>query len=134
MEPDNSKTHISNNVIPSILYVEDEESSIELVSFLVRGLYSLDTAKTGEDALKKVAEKQYGAILMDINLRRGKNGMQVTQIIRTMETYKDTPIIAITAYAMKKEKEDFLAHGMTYYMSKPFTKQELLTMLENVFS
>lgn len=48
---------------------------------------------------------------MDINLRRGLDDIQLIQTIREMPEYKDTPIIALTAYAMEKEKQEFLSKG-----------------------
>lgn len=116
----------------SILYVEDDKVAISFVSILLKGLYLLDTAQTGKTALEMVQKKQYEVILMDINLKHGMNGMEITQIIRTMPGYKDIPIFACTAYAMESEVKDFLSHGLTHHLSKPFTKQELLSELAKV--
>jgi CheY-like chemotaxis protein len=66
---------------------------------------------------------------MDINLRRGMDGIELTGLIRKMENYKSIPIIAVTAFAMGKEKEEFLKKGMTHYLSKPFVKNQLLHLL-----
>lgn len=114
--------------------MEDDPVAIHFVSLLLRGLYLLDTATTGELALKMVQEKQYDAILMDINLRRGMDGLEVSEVIRTMQGYKDTPIIAVTAYDTGNEKEEFLSRGLTHYLSKPFTRHDLLSLMESVFS
>ena len=69
---------------------------------------------------------------MDINLKRGMDGKQATQKIRKMTGYENTPIIATTAYAMVGDKEDFIAAGCSHYLSKPFTKAEVITLLEKV--
>ena len=128
-----SKPH-SRKELHTILYVEDDKVAVEFVSRLLSGFYLLDVALSGEEALKKSAEKKYDAIIMDINLSHGMNGIQVTKLIRAIPGYLDTPIIACTAYAMPDEKENFLSHGMTHYISKPFTRQELLSQLANVFA
>ncbi|MGQ9798580.1 MAG: response regulator [Ignavibacterium sp.] len=99
-----------------------------------RGIYSLDFARNADEALEKVKSKKYDAILMDINLRRGLDGIQLTQIIREMPEYKETPIIALTAYAMEKEKQEFLSKGLSHYLSKPFRKNDLLLLLQNIFT
>ncbi|AFH47949.1 Signal transduction histidine kinase [Ignavibacterium album JCM 16511] len=117
-----------------ILYVEDDAAAIDVVSLMLRGLYSLDFARNADEALTKVKEKKYDAILMDINLRRGMDGLQLTQLIREMPEYKQTPIIALTAYAMEKEKQEFLSKGLSHYLSKPFRKNDLLMLLQNIFT
>lgn len=117
-----------------ILYVEDDPAAIDVVSLMLRGLYSLDFARNAEEALAKVKVKQYDAILMDINLRRGMDGIQLTQVIREMPEYKNTPIIALTAYAMEKERQEFLSKGLSHYLSKPFRKNDLIMLLQNIFT
>lgn len=117
-----------------ILYVEDDPAAIDVVSLMLRGIYSLDFARNADEALEKVKAKKYDAILMDINLRRGLDGIQLTQIIREMPEYKETPIIALTAYAMEKEKQEFLSKGLSHYLSKPFRKNDLLLLLQNIFT
>jgi PAS domain S-box-containing protein len=118
---------------PCILYVEDDGIAIDLVSRYTHGLYVIETAGQGDTALRLAQEKQYDAILMDINLRSGMDGTQVTEKIRELPEYKETPIIAITAYAMEKEIQDFLQRGMSHYISKPFSKKDLLLLLGSVF-
>lgn len=117
-----------------ILYVEDDAAAIDVVSLMLRGIYSLDFARSADEALEKVKAKKYDAILMDINLRRGLDGIQLTQLIREMPEYKETPIIALTAYAMEKEKQEFLSKGLSHYLSKPFRKNDLLSLLQSIFT
>lgn len=73
-------------------------------------------------------------IFMDINLRRGLDGKQATQEIRKIKGYETIPIVATTAYAMPGDKEEFLAAGCSHYLSKPFTKQSVLSLVEDILS
>ncbi len=66
---------------------------------------------------------------MDINLGKSQNGLYATGEIRKLHNYSTTPIIAMTAYAMKGDKEEFVTAGCTDYISKPFDKYQLLNML-----
>lgn len=109
-----------------ILYVEDEEDSIELVKFFLEGYYDVDTAMNTEEAVRKTREKKYSLILMDINLREGKSGLDALSEIRKNSYYRSIPVIAVTAYAMKGNEEEFLNKGCTDYVSKPFSKEVLL--------
>ncbi|MHC1737436.1 MAG: response regulator [Ignavibacteriaceae bacterium] len=114
----------------SILFVEDDDAAIQIVLHSTRRIYDMDVAKSADEALKKVSGRVYDAILMDINLKMGLDGVQVTEILRKKPEYKDTPIIALTAYAADSDRENFLSHGMSYYISKPFRREKLLDIIE----
>ena len=60
---------------------------------------------------------------MDIGLK-GMSGLDAAQEIKKLPGYKDTPIVAVTAYAMVGDKEKFLEGGCTHYISKPFDINE----------
>jgi signal transduction histidine kinase/ActR/RegA family two-component response regulator len=115
-----------------ILYVEDDQSSVDLVSLMLKNNYYCDVARTPEEALNKVKQNYYKAILMDINLKTGIDGVKLTSLIRQIDGYKNIPIAAITAYALEKDKENFLSQGLTHYLAKPFSKTELINLLKNM--
>ena len=131
-------TEIFTNIIPNelenILYVEDDEIAVKYVKTITKSLYKIDSAKDSEEALDLINRNKYSVILMDINLRHGMDGIELSQIIRKMEGYFDTPIIALTAFAMGHEKEEFLSKGMSHYLSKPFSKKQLLDILINAMN
>lgn len=113
-----------------LLLVENDKVSAMLVNTFVKKEFDLDIVIDGKDALKKVSENEYDAILMDINLGEGITGLDTTQRIKRLKFYKETPIIAVTAFAMEKDKEEFLKYGCTHYLAKPFEKQDLINMLK----
>ena len=121
--------HDTVNVKKMILLVEDDETSQLLTGMYLRVKYEFDVASNGTDAIIKAGEKDFDLILMDINLGAGMNGTETTAEIRKITRYKEIPIIAVTAYAMKGDKEKFLASGFTNYLSKPFTKIQLYEIL-----
>jgi two-component system, cell cycle response regulator DivK len=69
---------------------------------------------------------------MDINLGKGKSGVDVTKEIRNMPGNEDVPIIAETAFAMRGDREEFLAAGCNYYLAKPFTREEILRIMDKI--
>lgn len=115
-----------------ILYVEDDQSSVDFISLILKNKYSFDIARTPDEALIKVKQNLYQAILMDINLKQMIDGIQLTSLIRKIEGYSEIPIAAITAYALEKDKDTFLSHGMTHYLAKPFSKADLYNLLDNM--
>ncbi len=117
-----------------ILYVEDDSASVDIVSMMLKGKYNLDIARTTDEALIKVKQNSYKAILMDINLKNDTDGVHLTKLIRQIDGYGNIPIAAITAYALVKDKEEFLSQGMTHYLAKPFSRNDLLKLLDEMLS
>ena len=111
---------------PNILLVEDDSVNRSVAEYFLKDVGELDIVNSGESALEKVRTKQYNLILMDIALGAGMNGLETTKLIREINNYKSIPIIALTAYAMSIEKDKFLVGGCNDYLSKPFTKEELI--------
>ncbi len=117
---------------PLILLVEDNEANIDLVKHYLLKNYRLEVARDGESSLEMVKTKKYKAILMDINLGPGIDGIYVIGKIREMQDYRLTPIIAVTGYAFRNEKDYIISKGANHYLEKPFYKQVLIDLLDNV--
>jgi CheY-like chemotaxis protein len=115
-----------------LLIVEDDEISKEVVSLFLSGQYDIDSTSNAAQALKFVEQNQYAAILMDINLGRGMTGIDLTKKIKEYENYKKVPIVAITAFAMRGDKEEFISSGFDYYLAKPFTREELRATIKKL--
>lgn len=109
-----------------ILYVEDENDCFEFVNFILRQDFDVDKAVTAEESIMKAKQTEYALILLDINLGRGMNGLDAMHEIRKIPQYKDIPIIALTSFAMKGDKEEFIDAGCTDYISKPFERSLLI--------
>jgi signal transduction histidine kinase/CheY-like chemotaxis protein len=104
-----------------LLLVEDNKVSRRIVvEFAKKKGWEITEAENGKEAVDGFQQMTYDAILMDLQLPV-IDGFDATRIIRQMETYtnKRTPIIAMTAYALKGDKEKCLEAGMDDYLSKP---------------
>ncbi len=120
----NDKRNVNN-----VLIVEDDESSIEMIKYVIKDICEYDIVPTGEKALKKVKEKNYSIILMDIGLK-GMSGLEAVKKIREIPGYENTPMVAVTAYAMAGDKEKFLKGGCTDYISKPFNIKDFQELIK----
>lgn len=115
-----------------ILVVEDNLVNIKYIEkILEKNGYEFETVKNGNEFLNVKEIGSYKLILMDIQMP-DINGIDLTKILR--EKGIKTPIIAMTAFAMKEEKEVFLTSGMNDYISKPFKIEELLKIIEKNIS
>ena len=118
--------------LPEILMVDDDSISREITLLFLKDICKVDFAQTGDEAFKLINKKKYRIILMDINLGEGMSGIETTQKIRSIAAYINTPIVALTAFAMAGEKEEFIRSGCTHYLSKPFMKKDLIDLVNNI--
>lgn len=116
-----------------VLLVENDEISKEVTEIFLEEFCVIDIVDNGEDALKALQQNKYDAFIMDINLGKGLSGLDVTRELRKKEGYENTPVIAVTAYAMKGDKEEFLEAGCSHYLSKPYEKETLIKIFQDTF-
>ena len=110
-----------------ILLVEDYKHSQIIVTRLLKknNFESIVVVENGQEALETVKQQMYDLILMDMQMPV-MNGFEATRKIRELIEYKDTPIIALTAFAMKGDREKCLDAGATDYIPKPIDSQEFI--------
>ncbi len=117
----------------NILLVEDDPINANVINLFLKGYYEIDHSSTASKAIEMVKAKKYDVILMDINLK-GMNGLDAVKIIRQHKEYSATPVVAVTAYAMVGDKKRFLENGCTHYLPKPFTKRDIVELLDSILS
>jgi len=99
-------------------------------TLLKRVGYSVDAVENGRKAIEALNRTSYDLILMDVQMPE-MDGFEATKAIRQMEgDRKHTPIVAMTAHAMKGDQERCLQAGMDDYISKPIEPQELFGAIE----
>jgi len=116
----------------NILVVEDNAINRQLmIALLAKRGDAVAEAEDGIQALKCLQKQPYDLILMDVQMPH-MDGFETTREIRKMEkgTDRHIPIIAMTAHALKGDRERCLAAGMDDYLSKPINRQELFSLLD----
>ncbi|NNE47627.1 MAG: response regulator [Rhodothermales bacterium] len=119
---------------PSVMAVEDNPDMLILLQHLLSSRCEVSTASNGRTALELARANNFDAILMDINLGEDETGVDVMLKIREIAGYRETPIVAVTAYALPGDRERFLQAGFDGYIGKPFTKQQLFRMMDQVLA
>jgi CheY-like chemotaxis protein len=89
----------------------------------------VDTAQDGETGLQFLAEKQYDAILLDIEMPRPLTGIRVLREIRSRYPDLKAPVIAFTAHVLPRDEQDLYDEGFDGYLGKPFVRADLLDVL-----
>ena len=120
-----------------VLLVEDNLANQQFMAIILKKLgLVFDIASDGIEAVKMFATDNYDVILMDENMPN-MGGIEATKKILKIEqeeNLKHTPIVALTANALKGDKERFIEAGMDEYLTKPLNKKKLIEILSGLLS
>lgn len=115
-----------------ILIVEDEPINMKLIVEILNSLdFMIQTATNGFEAMAMTDKDIYDLILMDIELP-GMDGIETAQRIKEKTGHNKTPIIAVTAFAMKGDREKILDAGLDYYVSKPIHVADFIKLISDI--
>lgn len=124
--------HVPSNVLRNkkVLLVDDDARNIySLYSFLEKEGMDIIVANDGREAVECLKnEDTIDIVLMDI-MMPGMDGIEATKTIRKMKKYSSIPIIAITAKAMKEDRENCIKAGASDYVSKPVNIEKLISLM-----
>jgi len=117
-----------------ILVAEDSAANRELIRAILeaRG-YEVVEAADGEQALAQIRLSKPDLVLMDIQMPH-LDGVGALQRLRREPDRAGIPVIALTAYAMRGDREQFLSAGFDSYLSKPIDARSLWTQVEQMLS
>jgi len=108
-----------------VLVVEDVEMNRELMVQLLEDRYEVIEAVNGEEGVEAAERERPELILMDLSLPV-MNGWEATRRLKADPELKSIPVIALTAHAMKGDRETALAAGCDDYLVKPIDEDELM--------
>ena len=117
-----------------VLVAEDNAVNQELaMRLLQKAGHTVVVASTGRKAVQACDEQPFDVILMDVQMPE-MGGLEATQVLREKErsTGRHTPIIAMTAHAIKGDRERCLQAGMDHYVSKPIDPRKLFAAIDEV--
>ena len=114
----------------TILLVEDNEMNRDMLSRrLIRRGFEVLSATSGEQVFEMVRNSPVNVILMDIGLP-GIDGWEATRRLKSNKQMADIPVIALTAHALNRDREEALASGCDEYETKPIDFVRLLKKIE----
>jgi len=114
----------------ALLLVEDDLPTQDFMRMALGARFEILTAVSAEEARAIVYNQPVDIILMDLSIKGEEDGIQLTKQIRVKEGVKDIPIIALTAHAYDRDRENALRAGCNAYFSKPFNRKDLLVKID----
>ncbi len=112
-----------------ILIVDDNATNLKLMMYLVKAQgYEVDTAGDATAALDRIRDHRPDLVLMDLQLP-GVDGLDVVRRLKADPATRDIAIIAVTAYAMKGDREKAIAAGCDDYVTKPIDTRTLPALI-----
>lgn len=108
-------------MVKKILVVEDDLTNSMLIKQILSNQgVNVEIASDAISGWGKIKDTHFDLFIVDLNLPFGANGFDFLMRLRTIPEYKETPVIAITAYIGIFDKEETLEKGFNYYIQKPF--------------
>lgn len=121
-----------NDIVPKILLVDDNMVNRQVAGEIMKKSgCEVDIAVNGQNAIKKAKKRDYDVIFMDIQMP-DMDGVTATKKIKALGIKNLAPIVAMTAYSMKEDKERFIKSGLDDYISKPIKASELLNKIRTL--
>ena len=128
------KTEVSMPQLKILLVEDNPDNRLLVKAFLKKFPIEIDEAENGRIAVDRFTSNRYDLVLMDMQMPI-MDGYTATRTIREWEKNNDrdeTPILALTAYAMKEDRDKTLKAGCTDYLTKPIKKEKLLEALRRL--
>jgi CheY-like chemotaxis protein len=117
-----------------ILVVDDHPVNLKLAcDVMEQEGYLVDRAGSAEAALECIGRRIPDLILMDLGMP-GMDGLSLTRLLRSREETRDIPVVALTAFAMKRDEERALEAGCDAYISKPIDTRRLPLQLSLILA
>jgi len=119
-------------ISPTIFIVDDDVRTLRLAShILTKSRFRVHCVSSAEAALRWLESSTPDIILMDINLP-GRDGFGILEDIKNNDNLKNTKVVAFTSLARSGDKGRFIKAGFDFYFAKPFSKDSILSFINDV--
>jgi len=130
--PPRKKVKSAGKKLPSVLIVEDNMVNSNLLHHHIKKYCHVFFSQTGKSAIELAKREKIDAVFMDINLGQGMDGTQAMLEIRKQIGNESLPIVAVTGFAGREERDTFLKAGFDDFITKPFERQEIISVLKQI--
>jgi len=115
-----------------LLLVEDDPPTQTFMKAALGKGFAVHPAPSAEEARIVLDQYPIRIILMDLSIKGKEDGIEFTRWLRNSEAWKKTPIIALTAHAYDRDRQNAIHAGCNAYFSKPFDRKQLLEKIREL--
>ena len=116
---------------PAILLIEDDEVIRTMLPAMLQPEFEVTAMADAESALVEAMRTNFDLVLMDIGLPE-MDGVDAMRQLHTIPGYEESPIVALTGYALPNDRQRFTEAGFTAHIAKPFVPEDLVTRLRQL--
>ncbi|MGB5913157.1 MAG: response regulator [Promethearchaeia archaeon] len=126
---------MSKSKMKTVYVIEDNEKNMKLFRAILKLIPNVEIFEEtrGDLGYELIKAGNPDLIIIDIQLPK-MNGIEICSNLRKIDKFKDVPIIAVTSFAMKGDKERILAAGFNQYISKPINVKEFRELVSQLLS
>lgn len=117
-----------------ILIVEDDIENQRFFKLILSRNYDVDFCDSDKSFYSKIALKDFDLIIMDITLKEGKSGIELTREIKTSEVFSSIPVLCLSAHVFEQDKRKAIEAGVDMYLEKPISNKLLLNSINDLIS
>ena len=116
---------------PNILVVEDDNDTQKFLKLFLRRKFEVEVCNSDITFYELINNKKFNLIIMDISINGRKNGLQLTEEIKSSEKFKDIPIICLSAHIFDKDRRNAYLAGADMFLAKPVRNELLLQAINS---
>ena len=117
---------------PWVLVVEDDFENQKFLKIFLQRRFNVDVCDSADTCYEQLAKQEFDLLIMDISLRGKKDGLQLTKELRSNDTYKNLPIVCLSAHAFQRDKDNAYNAGVDVFITKPVQNHILLAAILKV--
>jgi DNA-binding response OmpR family regulator len=117
---------------PWVLVVEDDFENQKFLKIFLQRRFNVDVCDSADTCYEQMAKQEFDLLIMDISLRGKKDGLQLTKELRSNDTYKNLPIVCLSAHAFQRDKDNAYNAGVDVFITKPVQNHILLAAILKV--
>jgi CheY-like chemotaxis protein len=115
---------------PTVLVVEDDRMSQELLVAILRERYEVVLAANGAEMWQRLSEEgTIGAVVMDLALSGLPDGIELTRSLRTSDRWGDIPIVVLTSHADEEQRRAAIEAGCDRFVAKPYAPAHVMSIV-----
>lgn len=115
-----------------ILIVEDDIENQKFFKLILLRKYEVDFCDSDKSFYTKLASTDYDLIIMDITLKQGKSGVELTREIKNSKVFSSIPVLCLSAHIFEQDKREALKAGVDIFLEKPVPTQLLFETIEKL--